>query len=191
MDVLDNEPRPRRRRPVLALVVAVALGLVAVGQAAALVRTPPLTEDVGISALPNGYSYATRGSALLFGFQLVNDGDRDLRVLDLGRRVEGLEILDVVVSGEPFAYMTAGEGPDPVPAFRLERGTVVEVTLVYRVTSCRDVPAAGRALTVVARDGRSEGRLQVPLPTAPSDDEDAGPDDEDQWQQVLVRDVCG
>ena len=175
-----------------ALGVAGALALLAVAQGVAVARGGPLPEGVGVTALPNGYSYATREDRLVvIGFQLRNDGDRAVEVLDLAQDLPGLELRDVVVSGEPFDFSAAGEGEAPLPAFRMSRGTVVEVTLSYRLAACPQVPQDARPLPVRVRAGRSTGLLQVRMPTAPSDEPDAGPDDEEEWQSVLVRDLCG
>lgn len=175
-----------------ALTVAAALALLAVAQGVAVARGGPLPEGVALAALPNGYSYATREDRIVvIGFQLRNDGDRELEVLDLAQDLPGLELRDVVVSGEPFDFDSAGEGEAALPAFRLERGTVVEVTLSYRLAGCPQVPQDPRPLPVRVRAGRSAGLLQVRMPTAPSDEPDAGPDDEEEWQSVLVRDLCG
>ena len=172
--------------------VAVALALLAVAQGVAVARGGPLPEGVALTALPNGYSYATRpGLEVVIGFQLKNTGDRPLQVTDLAADVPGLELQDVVVSGEPFEFAAAGEGAAELPAFRLERGTVVEVALTYKLGACTEVPDEPRPLPVEVRAGRGSGVLAVRMPTAPADDPDAGPDDEEEWQRVLVRDLCG
>ena len=171
--------------------MAAALLAVGAGQTAALLVGGPLPDDAGLTALPNGYSYATRGSDVLIGFQMQNTGGRELRVLDLGADLPGLRLVDVVGAGDPFDYRAVGEGPDPLPPFVLRDDAVVEITLVYRLEACSAVPEDRRPMPVAVRAGRADGALQVPLPTAPSDEEDAGPDDEDEWQQVLVRDLCG
>jgi hypothetical protein len=171
--------------------VVLALALLGAAQAAA-VLTAPLPGGAGLTALPNGYSYATRGdSEVLIGFQMRNTGDRPLRLLDLGADLPGLRLVDVVGSGDPFDYRSAGEGEAALPPFRLAADAVVEITLVYRLEACSSVPEGRRPMPVRVRSGQADGTLKVPLPTAPSDDEDAGPDDEDEWQEVLVRDLCG
>ena len=171
---------------------AAALALLAVAQGAAVARGGPLPDDAAVTALPNGYSYATREDRLVVvGFQLRNSGDRPLQVLDLAEDLPGLVLTDVVVSGEPFDFASAGDGDAPLPAFRLDRGTVVEVTLSYRLAACPQVPEDPRPLPVRVRAGRATGVLRVDMPTAPSDEPDAGADAEDQWQSVLVRDLCG
>lgn len=176
-------------RPLLVGVSLLALGA---AQATALVRETPLPEQAAVAALPNGYSYATRPNRLLvLGFQLRNTGSLPLRVRDLGADLPGLRLDDVVVSGEPFRFSSAGEGAAPLPEFGLDPGVVVEVALVYELESCAAVPGDVRPMPLLASAGRAEGLLRVPLPTAPADDPDAGPDDEEQWQKVLVRDLCG
>ena len=173
------------------LVVGGALLAVGAGQAAAVALGGPLPDDVELTALPNGYSYATRDSDVLIGFQLQNTGAREVRLESLGADLPGLRLVDVVVAGDPVDYRAVGEGPDPLPAFDLRADAVAEITLVYRLEACAGVPEDRRPMPVVVRAGRADGTLLVPLPTAPSDEEDAGPDDEEQWQQVLVRDLCG
>ena len=172
--------------------VAGALALLAVAQGVAVGRGGPLPAGAAVTVLPNGYSYATREDrVVVIGFQLRNTGDRALQVLDLAQDLPGLVLQDVVVSGEPFDFSAAGDGDAPLPAFRLDRGTVVEVTLSYRLSACPQVPEDPRPLPVRVAAGRATGVLQVQMPTAPSDEADAGPDDEDEWQSVLVRDLCG
>lgn len=174
------------------LSVASALALLAVAQGVAVARGGPLPAGAAVTALPNGYSYATRADRLVvIGFQLRNSGDRALEVLDLAEDLPGLVLQDVVVSGEPFDFGSAGDGDAALPAFRLDRGTVVEVTLSYRLSACPQVPEDARPLPVRVRAGRAGGLLRVDMPTAPSDEPDAGVDDEDEWQSVLVRDLCG
>ena len=173
------------------LVVGGALLAVGAAQTAAVVLGGPLPDDVDLTALPNGYSYATRGSDVLIGFQMQNTGGREVRLLGLGADLPGLTLVDVVGAGDPFDYRAVGEGADPLPAFDLRKDAVVEITLVYRLEACSAVPDDRRPMPVAVSTGRAEGTLQVPLPTAPSDDEDAGPDDEEEWQNVLVRDLCG
>ena len=187
MPALRRVVRPLARP----LVVGTALLAVGAGQAAAVLLGGPLPDDAELTALPNGYSYATRGSDVLIGFQMKNTGARDLRLLDLGADLPGLRLVDVVGAGDPFDYRAIGEGADPLPPFDLRTDAVVEITLVYRLEACSSVPDDRRPMPVAVRAGRADGTLQVPLPTAPADDEDAGPDDEDEWQQVLVRDLCG
>lgn len=172
--------------------VAGALALLAMAQTVVVVRGGPLPAGAALTALPNGYSYATRDDlVVVLGFQLQNTGDRPLRVTEVAADVPGLQLQDVVVSGEPFDFASAGEGPAPLPAFELARGTVVEVTLAYRLTACPQVPQDPRPVPVRVRAGRSSGVLAVRMPTAPADDPDAGPQEEEQWQRVLVRDLCG
>jgi hypothetical protein len=174
------------------LSVGSALALLGVAQGVAVARGGPLPAGVAVTALPNGYSYATREDRLVvIGFQLRNSGDRPLQVLDLAEDLPGLVLQDVVVSGEPFDFSSAGDGDAALPAFRLGRGTVVEVTLSYRLSACPQVPEDARPLPVRVRAGRATGLLRVDMPTAPSDEAEAGPDDEDEWQSVLVRDLCG
>ena len=179
----------RHLRPLLVGVSLLALGA---AQAAAVVRGEALPEQAAVAALPNGYSYATRPNRLVvLGFQLRNTGEVGLSVVDLGADLPGLRLADVVVSGEPFKFSSAGEGSAPLPEFPLRPGVVVEVALVYELLSCGAVPTDLRPMPLLASADGAEGRLEVPLPTAPADDPDAGPDDEEQWQQVLVRDLCG
>lgn len=193
MDLLEDDRKPlsaRRRHPLAATAaVGAALALLALGQAAAVIRAP-LPGDAELAALPNGYSYRTEGREAVLGFQLTNDGSRPLRVESLGADLPGLDLVDVTVSGEPFAFETAGGGEQPLPAFDLPVGTVVEVALVYRLRSCDAVPGEPQPMPAQARDGRRAGTLLVDLPRAPAEDPDAGPDDEDEWQVVLVRDLC-
>jgi hypothetical protein len=171
--------------------VGLALTLLAVAQGVAVARGGPLPGGAELTTLPNGYSYATRDRVVVLGFQLQNTGELPLRVNAIAGDLPGLALEDVVVSGEPFDFDSAGEGDQPLPAFVLPRGTVVEVTLSYRLQACSQVPADVRPLPVQARAGRGQGVFAVAMPTAPSDDPDAGPDDEEQWQTVLVRDLCG
>ena len=53
------------------------------------------------------------------------------------------------------------------------------------------MPSDERTVPVSVRVGRASGVLDVPVPGAPSEAVDAGPDDLEPWQQVLVRDLCG
>ena len=179
----------RRINPLLVGVSLLALGA---AQAVAVTRDRSLPPEAAVVALPNGYSYATRENRqTVIGFQLRNTGSVPLQVRDLGADLPGLRLVDVVVSGEPFKFSSAGEGEAPLPAFPLEPGVVVEVSLVYELKSCGAVPIDERPMPLLASADGGEGRLDVPLPTAPADDPDAGPDDEEQWQNVLVRDLCG
>lgn len=172
--------------------VGVALVLLACAQALAVARGGPLPPDAELTALPNGYSYATReGRVAVAGFQLRNTGAVALRVRELTAELPGLELQDVVVSGEPTLYRAAGEGPAALPEFDVEPDEVIEVLLTYRLTACPKVPKDTRPLVVRAAAGRSRGVLRVPLPKAPSEEPDAGPDDEVEWQRVLLRDLCG
>ena len=185
MDLLESS----RRRVGAPAGVAAALVLLAAGQAAALAPRP-LPEDVRLSALPNGYSYTTDGKQASIGFQLTNAGSRPLRVESLGDDLPGLSLVDVSVSGEPFDFDVAGDGEQPLPSFELEAGTVVEVRLVYRLRACSAVPRDTRPMPAEVRQGRRTGTVPVELPRAPSSDPDAAPEDEDEWQVVLVRDLC-
>lgn len=179
-------------RPLRPVPVVVALVLLGVGQALAVARGGPLPADAELTALPNGYSYATReGRVAVAGFQLQNTGGVRLRVEELSVELPGLELKDVVVSGEPTRYMAAGEGPGPVPEFDVAPGDVIEVLLTYRLSACPKVPQDRYPLVVRASAGRDGGVLRVALPTAPSEAVDAGPDDEVEWQRVLIRDLCG
>ena len=190
VDVLSSGEARERRRPRGVVAVAVALALVAVGQAVTVLRPRELPSGASVSALPNGYSYSTEGDRAQLGFQLRNDGDLTVRVLSVRAAVPGLELVDVVASGEPFRFAAVGAGDAELPAFALEPGTVIELNLVYRLRRCGDVPRDARDVVVRAGAGGARGPLAVPLPGQPSDAVDAGPDDEDPWQQVLVRDLC-
>jgi hypothetical protein len=192
MDVLsshDDRPpwRPRLSAP---LAVALALAAVSVGQAVTVLRPQPLATGAAVEALPNGYSYAVDGELAMIGFQLRNGGERAVRVLGIGADLPGLRLVDVGASGEPFRFELVGVGPEPLPAFDLPPGTVIEVNLSYRVGRCADVPGDDRPVPVRARTGRGEGVLALRLPGQPAEAIDAGPDDEDPWQRVLVRDLC-
>jgi hypothetical protein len=179
-------------RRISPLLVGVALVALAAAQAVAVTRDRALPAAAAVAALPNGYSYATRPNRLMVvGFQLRNTGSVPLRVRGLGADLPGLRLADAVVSGEPFAFSSAGEGKAPLPPFALDPGVVIEVTLVYELRSCGAVPTDLRPMPLLATADGGAGRLDVPLPTAPADDPDAGPDDEEQWQNVLVRDLCG
>lgn len=178
-----------RLRP---LAVGGALALLALGQAVAVARGGPLPAVASLTALPNGYSYATLdGRTAVAGFQVRNTGPVALLLRDLTTSLPGLELEDVVLSGEPTDYAAVGAGSGPLPALEVAPGDVLEVLLTYRLTGCTQVPQDARPLLVRASAGRDDGVLRVALPTAPADDPDAGPDDEEQWQQVLVRDLCG
>ncbi len=186
----SGDDGPRRRLPSAPVAVAVALAAVAAGQVAAVLRPQPLPATASVEALPNGYSYATEGDRLLVGFQLRNAGDVGLRVVAIGADLPGLQLVDVAAAGQPFDFAAVGEGAAPLPEFALRGGTVIEVTLVYRVRSCAAVPRDEQLVPVTVIAGRAEGVLPLLLPRAPAAAVDAGPDDEDPWQQVLVRDVC-
>lgn len=188
MDLL--EPAVRRRRPSATAGVAVALGLLAAGQAAAVTRTPALPPGVTVEVLPNGYSYSTAGDQVRLGFQLRNSGRTTVRVTGIGADLPGLALADVVASGEPFRFTAVGQGPGALPVFALSAGTVIEINLIYRVRRCREVPGDVRPVPVALAVGRARGVRPVPVPGLPSEAVDAGPDDEDPWQRVLVRDVC-
>lgn len=171
--------------------MALALALLAAGQAATVLRPRDLPPGASLQVLPNGYSYGTDADVASLGFQLRNDGRRTLEVLAVEAALPGLDLVDVVASGEPFRFTAVGAGADRLPPFVLTPGTVIEVNMVYRVRRCADVPRDDRDLVVRAAVGWGRGALDVPLPGQPSDAVDAGPDDEDPWQQVLVRDLCG
>lgn len=192
MEILDSDDaRPRRRLlPSLPAAVLVALVLLGGAQAWAALRPQPLPAGAAVEALPNGYSYGTDGDRATVGFQLRNAGDRPLRVVDVGAQLPGLQAVDVTVSGAPPAFDVNGEGPDPLRSFELPAGTVVEVSLVYRVRRCSEVPRDRRDVVVAVESGRAQGALLVPLPGQPAEAVDAGPDDQDPWQRVLVRDLC-
>lgn len=187
MDLLEAAVR---RRPSIAAGVATALGLLAAGQVVTLVRTPALPSGVTVEVLPNGYSYSTAGDAVRLGFQLRNSGRTTVQVTGIGADLPGLALADVVASGQPFRFTAVGAGPGALPPFSLTAGTVIEVNLVYRVRRCREIPVDARPVPVALAVGRARGIRSVPVPGLPSEAVDAGPDDEDPWQQVLVRDVC-
>lgn len=170
--------------------VALALALLAAGQGAALLRTPGLPDAVRVEALVNGYSYGTDGERATVGFQLANRGEEPVRVLAAGRDGPGLELVDVVAAGAPVGFRAAGAGSELLPAFDLQPGLVVELSLVYRVTDCGRVPSAPFPVTLRLAAARARGVVEVPLPRYPDDAPDAGPDDEVEWQTVLVRDLC-
>lgn len=192
MEVLSSDDADLRWRirPSAPFAVALALAAVAAGQAAVVVGPRELPGGTSVQALPNGYSYGTDGDRAVVGFQLRNDGERSLRVVAIGTDLPGLELLDVVASGEPFRYDVVGVGAAPLPPFDLATGTVIEVNLVYRVRRCSEVPRDDQAVPVTAGTGWSRGVLALLLPRQPAAAVDAGPDDEDPWQQVLVRDLC-
>jgi hypothetical protein len=188
MDVVGSpDPRPLDRR---VGVVAVALVLLGGGQAAAVRAVGDLPGDVALAALENGYSYGTTDRLATLGFQLVNSGDRAVRVVDVGRSLPGLELVDVVAGGSSLAGEVLGAGSDPLPEFPLATGDVVELTLVYDVADCAEVPTTRAPLPVEVQAGRARGTVLVPLPTSVAADPDAPPGAMDEWQQVLVRDVC-
>ena len=194
MDVLSSgaERTPSRRRRASPGLVGAALVALAAGQAAALLGPRALPPAVALEALPNGFSYSVlSGDTTQLGFQLRNSGDRLLRVSTVASDLPGLDLVDVVASGEPFAFTEVGAGSDPLPAFDLPAGTVIEIGLVYRVESCELVPRDARPVPVTVETGRSRGTLALALPGLPAEAVDAAPDDEDPWQQVLVRDLCG
>jgi hypothetical protein len=172
-------------------VVGAALVLLAAGQTGALLLPRDLPPGASVEVLPNGFSYATTGDTAQLGFQLRNSGDRSLRITAVGTDLPGLELVDVVASGEPFGFTAVGAGGEPLPEFDLTTGTVIEINLAYSLGSCGAVPRDSRPVPVTARTGRSRGVLAVPLPGLPADAVGSGPDDEDPWQQVLVRDLCG
>jgi len=191
VEVLVSGDSTDRRRPAPAALVALALLLVAGGQAVELLRPRALPGDVAVEVLPNGYSYLTAGDRVQVGFQLRNSGPVPVEVVDIGAALPGLALADVVASGEPFRFSAVGTGEQPLPAFELRPGTVIEVNLVYRLEECADVPAGERTVPVTVRVGRADGVLDVPVPGAPAEAVDAGPDDVEPWQRVLVRDLCG
>ena len=190
MELLISGDDAVRRRPSAAALVALALLLVAGGQAVELLRPRALPAAVAVEVLPNGYSYLTEGERVQLGFQLRNSGPVPVEVLDIGAALPGLALADVVASGEPFRFSAVGAGDQPLPAFELPPGTVIEVNLVYRLQACADVPAGERTVPVTVRVGRATGVLGLPVPGAPSGAVDAGPDDLEPWQRVLVRDLC-
>lgn len=190
LDSTDSAPRLRRQLTRRTRLTAVALALVAAGQGLALAEDRSLPDDVGLAALENGYSYATLGEVAVIGFQLRNPGDRSVTVLDVGSDISGLELVDVVVSGGPVDFREAGEGEQPLPAFVMDAGEVAELTLRYAVRSCSAVPVADQPVPFRLRAGRRTGTVGVAIPKAPSESLGAGPDDEDPWQRVLVRDLC-
>ena len=192
MDILDSDDvrSPRRLRPSLPAAVLVALVLLGGAQAWASLRPQPLPARASVEALPNGYSYGTDGDRATIGFQLRNDGDAQLEVVDVRADVPGLQAVDVTVSGLPPDFRLNGEGPDPLQVFALPAGAVVEVTMVFRVRRCDEVPRDRRDVLVAVETGRAQGELLVPLPSEPAESVDADPDAQDPWQRVLVRDLC-
>lgn len=170
--------------------VGAALFVLAAGQLAAVAQSRTLPAGASVEALPNGFSYATTEDRVQLGFQLRNDGERVLTVTGLGTDLPGLELLDVVASGEPFGFAAVGGGSGPLPRFDLTPGTVIEINLVYGLRSCLAVPRDARTVPVIVRAGLSRGVLDLALPGLPSEAVGARPDDEDPWQRVLVRDLC-
>lgn len=171
--------------------VGLALLLLAGGQTAGVRATSGLPDGVSLVALENGYSYGTDGDRATLGFQLLNNGDRAVRVVDVGQDGGGLRLLEIAAAGGRLAEPSVGTEITPLPPFDLAAGEVVELTVVYQVTDCAQVTTGSFPLPVRLNVGRRSGTVLVPLPRAPSDAPDAGPDDVDEWQRVLVRDVCG
>lgn len=171
------------------LAVAVALAVVASGQAVALLRDQPLPPEVRFEVLPTGYSYGNEGDRLVVGFQLGNSGPA-VRVEDVGADVPGLRLTDVVASGAPLDFRTAGEGDAALPAFDVAAGEVVVLTLVYELQACSSVTTDTRLVPVRVRAGRGVGTLGVALPSLPAEEPDAPADALDPWQQALVRSLC-
>ena len=185
MDVLESSPAPLR----LPVVIGAALALLAVGQLGALVRTPGLPDDVGLEAEPFGYGFLTEGDQATVFFNLTNRGERRLRVLAVGRDGPGLELVDVVASGAPLGFRAGGEGDEPMPRFTLPPGETIVLRLVHRV-GCADVTDAAFPVPLRLQQGRAKDVVTVALPRLPDDAEDAGPDDEVEWQTAMVKELC-
>lgn len=189
MDLIASRPRPHRRVPAAA--VAAALAGLAAGQTAALLRTPALPADVALVVPKEAFGFTSVGPELTVSFQLRNAGERAVRVTDVGRPVPGLALADVVVAGSPVRFRSVGAGAAAVPAFALAPGDAALVSLTYRLTACNEVPADARPVPVAVQDGRARGTVRVALPELPDDADGAADEDVVEWQQVLVRALCG
>ena len=188
MDLIESDHRRRPRLPALA--VGVALVLVGAGQAAAVLRTPPLDDDVRLTVPKEAFGFTTAGRDVTVSFQLRNTGERSIRVTGVGRALPGLELVDVVASGSPVQFRSVGTGDGPLPAFALPPGDAALLSLTYRLTGCNDVPRDLRPVPIAVRDGRSRGVRPVALPQLPDDAAEATDADVVEWQQVLVRELC-
>lgn len=189
MDVIESDRGRRLRLP--AAVVAAALALLALGQVAAVARTPPLPDDAQVAVPKEAFGFTTLGQDLTVSFQLRNTSDRRLRVTAIGEPLPGLELADVVASGSPVEFKLVGTGDAPLPAFAIPPGDAALISLTYRLTACDDVPEGPRPVPVAVEDGRAEGLRTVALPQLPDDADGAADEDVVEWQQVLVRELCG
>ena len=166
-----------------ARVVGASLAVLAAWQTAAVLR-PPLDVLPVLAVLGEGFSYtASRGEATV-AFQVRNDDDRTVGVRGIGRSVPGLELRDVVVSGEPTGFRQVGAGAAALGPFDLAPGQVAVVELRYRIADCAAVPAGDEPVPVEVRVGRARGIAVVRLPEFAD-----GPAVE-HWPQVAVRDAC-
>lgn len=184
MDVLETPPAPRQSR--LAAVVAVALVLLAGGQAAAVRSPAELADSAGLEVLESGYSFASDGTRATVGFRLLNSGGEPVEVRAAGNDAPGLLLVDVVASGAPVGFAAAGEGEALLPAFDLPPGDPVILQLVYEVQDCLLVPSTPLLVPVRVQVGRAGGVVEVALPRLTGE----GPEDQLEWQEVLVREVC-
>jgi hypothetical protein len=187
VDLIETPSTTREPGP---LVVALALAALGIGQAVALTRDLPLPAEVMLTVPLEGYAFTTESDTAVVGFQLRNDGVRELRVGEVGAAVPGLQLVDVTAAGEATGFRSVGDGSTALPEFVLAPDGTVVVQLRFRAEDCSSVPADLRPVSVEVRASRGLGTLQVALPPLPDDGALARPDDQLPWQQVLIRDLC-
>ena len=171
--------------------MAAGLLLLAVAQVVVVSRTSPPLQGAVLTVPKEAFGFGLDQRDVTVTFQLRNDSDRPLRVAGVGEPLPGLELVDVVASGSPLGFRESGRGPGPLEEFELEPEAVALLALTYRLAGCGQVPAGPQPVPVDTRDGRARGTVRVPLPQLPSDAASAGPEDVTEWQQVLVRELCG
>jgi hypothetical protein len=142
-------------RPAVATVTGVALALLAVAQGLALLRVPAPLDSVALSVPKEAFGFAIDQREVTVTFQLRNDGDRSVRVTDVGEPLPGLELVDVVATGSPLEFRESGRGEPPLEAFDLEPEAVALLVVTYRLVACNEVPAQAQPVPIGVRSGRA------------------------------------
>lgn len=190
MDVIvsgsDRDERPRRQPlPRGPLALAVVLLLLLGAEAALLVRSTTLPDDVRIEVAEGGYVVGTLDSPSLVTFQLRSTG-RAVLVRDVALSAPGLQLTDSAVSGESVGFRRLGDGPAPLPDFELREG--VTLILTFAATDCAAIDDGSYPVRMAASAGLRSDTVLLRLRDYPDLTGQDGPDL--RWQQVLASALC-
>lgn len=167
------------------LALLVVLLLLAAGQVAVLRASRRLPPDVQVAVAEGGYVVGPLDEPSLVTFQLRSTG-RAVQVRGLSLGAPGLRLVDAAAAGESVGFRRVGDGPAPLPAFRLEQG--VTLVLTFAATDCRAIDDGRYPVMLDLAVGYRRAVLALPLRDYPDLTGQGGPDV--PWQRVLAAALC-